>query len=97
MTAQLEAGELVLLVDRKDRRYLVRLEPGGEFHSHAGAVAHGDLIGGPAGINIRSSGGGTYLVVRPTLSDFILKMPTPRGKPSNAILRSGSHLLSNTD
>ncbi len=64
-----------MLVDRKDRRYLVRLEPGREFHSHAGRVAHDDLIGGPAGIEVRSSGGAGYLVVRPTLVDFVLKMP----------------------
>lgn len=75
MSAHLQAGELVLLVDRKDRRYMVRLEAGGEFHSHAGLVAHDHLIGGPAGVHIKSSAGGTYLVVRPTLSDFILKMP----------------------
>ncbi len=73
--AGLTAGELVLLVDRKDRRYLVRLEAGREFHSHAGTVAHDALIGGPAGIDVRSSGGANYLVVRPTLSDFVLKMP----------------------
>jgi len=75
MSAALASGELVLLVDRKDRRYMLRLEAGGQFHSHAGFVAHDDLIDGPAGVTIKSSGGGTYLVVRPTLSDFILKMP----------------------
>lgn len=75
MSAELTDGELVLLVDRKDRRYLVRLEPGGEFHSHAGLLAHDELIGGPAGVTVKSTGGATYLVVRPTLSDFILKMP----------------------
>lgn len=75
MTARLEAGELVLLVDRKDRRYLFRLEPGKAFHSHAGLIEHDTLIGGPAGITVSSSGGATYLVVRPTLGDFVLKMP----------------------
>ncbi len=68
-------GELVLLVDRKDRRYLFRLEAGKEFHSHAGLVPHDELIGGPAGINVKSTGGATYLVIRPTLGDFVLKMP----------------------
>ena len=71
----LTEGELVLLVDRKDRRYLFRLKPSGEFHSHSGVVAHNDLIAGPAGINVKSSGGATYLVIRPTLADFVLKMP----------------------
>jgi tRNA (adenine57-N1/adenine58-N1)-methyltransferase len=71
----LHEGEQVLLVDRKDRRYLFALKSGGEFHSHAGFVPHDDLIDGPAGINVKSSGGATYLVIRPTLNDFILKMP----------------------
>ncbi len=71
----LRDGEQILLVDRKDRRYLFALKSGSEFHSHAGSVAHDDLIGGPAGTNVKSSGGATYLVVRPTLNDFILKMP----------------------
>lgn len=75
MSGELKAGEMVLLVDRKDRRYMVTLESGGEFHSHAGIVQHDDLIGEPAGLTIKSSGAATYLVVRPTLSDFILKMP----------------------
>ncbi len=72
---ELAEGELVLLVDRKDRRYLFRLEDGKEFHSHAGLVPHAELIGGPAGINVKSTRGATYLVLRPTLADFILKMP----------------------
>ncbi|SVB51349.1 uncharacterized protein METZ01_LOCUS204203, partial [marine metagenome] len=35
----------VLLVDRKDRRYLVTLVVAGEFHSHTGVIDHDDLIG----------------------------------------------------
>ena len=41
----LAAGERVLLVDRKDRRYLVTLHPGRSFQSHAGVVEHDELIG----------------------------------------------------
>ncbi|MDY7105428.1 MAG: tRNA (adenine-N1)-methyltransferase [Actinomycetota bacterium] len=71
----LAAGERVLLYDAKDRRYLVTLEAGGEFHSHAGIVAHDELIGAPEGTTLRSSRGATYRVLRPTLADFVLKMP----------------------
>ena len=53
LTATLAAGDLVLLVDAKKRRYLVTLEDGGEFHSHAGVVPHGDLIGQPEGASVR--------------------------------------------
>jgi tRNA (adenine57-N1/adenine58-N1)-methyltransferase len=68
-------GDMVLLVDTKHRRYLVTLEAGAEFHSHAGLILHDDLIGHDPGREVRSSRNSRYLVLRPTLSDFILKMP----------------------
>jgi tRNA (adenine57-N1/adenine58-N1)-methyltransferase len=71
----LRAGERVLLIDRKKRRYLVTLEEGGEFHSHSGVLPHDDIIGQQEGAALRSSRGATYSVFRPTLSDFVLKMP----------------------
>jgi len=75
MTARpLEAGELIMLIDRKERRYLTTLVEGGEFHSHAGAVPHAELIGQTEGQEFRTAKNAAYLVVRPTLSDFILKM-----------------------
>lgn len=70
----LKAGELIMLVDRKKRRYLTTLVAGGEFHSHAGALPHDQVIGGSEGTTHRSGKGAAYLVVRPTLSDFVLKM-----------------------
>ncbi len=71
----LAPGDLVLLVDAKSRRYLVTLEAGGEFHSHAGIVPHDELIGQLPGREVRSSRNSRYTVLRPTLSDYILKMP----------------------
>ncbi|MGH8989193.1 MAG: hypothetical protein ACRDXC_11480, partial [Acidimicrobiales bacterium] len=44
-TRAVVAGERVLLVDSKDRRYLLTLTPGATFHTHAGGVAHDDVIG----------------------------------------------------
>ena len=69
------AGERVLLVDSKQRRYLVRLVAGGEFHSHTGITAHDDLIGRDEGTTVRSSSGARYIALRPTLAEFVLKMP----------------------
>jgi tRNA (adenine57-N1/adenine58-N1)-methyltransferase len=68
-------GDQVLLIDTKKRRYLVTLTAGGEFHTHAGVVAHDDLIGSPEGSSFRSSRGATMLAIRPTLAEFVLKMP----------------------
>jgi tRNA (adenine57-N1/adenine58-N1)-methyltransferase len=69
------AGDNALLIDGKGRRYLVRLQPGSQFHYHHGIVEHDDLIGAEPGINVESSMGSALRVIRPRLSDFILKMP----------------------
>ena len=71
----LRAGERVLLIDRKKRRYLVTLEDGGEFHTHSGFIPHAEIIGCQEGAALRSTRGATFSVFRPTLSDFVLKMP----------------------
>lgn len=64
-----------MLVDAKRRRYLLTLKPGAEFHSHAGFLTHDDIIGAEEGTMTRSTGGSRYTVIRPTLSEFVLKMP----------------------
>jgi tRNA (adenine57-N1/adenine58-N1)-methyltransferase len=75
MTPTLAEGEMVLLLDSKGRRYLVTLTPGKEFHSHSGYIAHEEIVGADEGATLRSTRGATYTVLRPTLSDFVLKMP----------------------
>jgi tRNA (adenine57-N1/adenine58-N1)-methyltransferase len=71
----LAAGERVLLVDAKERRYLITLRTGASFHTHVGIVEHDLLIGTPEGSTVLGSTGRKFLVVRPTLSDAVLKMP----------------------
>ena len=71
----LSDGDLVLLVDHKKRRYLVRLSDGGEFQTHAGVVPHNELIGRPEGAGVASTRGQKFKAYRPTLSDYILAMP----------------------
>ena len=75
MSRTFELGDRVLLIDPKKRRYLVTLKEGGEFHSHAGFVPHADILGRPEGSTVRSTRNAAYLAIRPTLSDFVLKMP----------------------
>ncbi|HWF16769.1 MAG TPA: tRNA (adenine-N1)-methyltransferase [Acidimicrobiales bacterium] len=75
MPGPLAAGERVLLIDPKDRRYLITLVTGATFHTHAGVVAHDDLIDAGEGRTITGSTGRSFLVLRPTLSDVVLKMP----------------------
>lgn len=75
MNRPFAAGDRVLFIDLKKRWYLVTLKEGGEFHSHAGFVPHDDVIGRLEGLTAVSTKGARYDVFRPTLSDFVLKMP----------------------
>jgi tRNA (adenine57-N1/adenine58-N1)-methyltransferase catalytic subunit len=71
----LEAGERVLLQDVKGRRYLITLEQGQSFHTHKGRLAHDELIGATEGSVARTDLGQKLLVLRPTLADWVVKMP----------------------
>jgi tRNA (adenine57-N1/adenine58-N1)-methyltransferase len=73
--APLAAGEKVLLLDRKDRRYLLTLEAGKDWHSHSGIMRHDDIIGRPEGCSVRTAKGTTLLVLRPTSADWTVKAP----------------------
>jgi tRNA (adenine57-N1/adenine58-N1)-methyltransferase catalytic subunit len=72
--APLAEGELVVLTDRRRRRYLVTLEAGGEWHSHAGLVPHDELIGAVEGSAVRTSRNMEVVVLRPTREEYVLKM-----------------------
>lgn len=71
----LSAGERVMLLDSKKRRYLLNLVAGGEFHTHAGFVPHDDIIGASEGAIVKSTKGAEYTVLRPLLEDYVLEMP----------------------
>ena len=68
-------GERILLIDAKERRYLLTLRAGTMFHTHAGIVAHDDIIGAVEGSTVTGTTGRNFLALRPTLSDVVLKMP----------------------
>jgi tRNA (adenine57-N1/adenine58-N1)-methyltransferase len=69
------AGDRVQLTDPKGRLHTVILEPGKQFHTHRGAIAHDDLIGAPEGSVVHSTANSGYLAFRPLLADFVLSMP----------------------
>lgn len=68
-------GDKVLLLDTKQRRYLITLAEEAEFHSHTGFFAHADLVGQPEGLVIKTTKGSAYTALRPTLEDFVVEMP----------------------
>jgi tRNA (adenine57-N1/adenine58-N1)-methyltransferase catalytic subunit len=75
VTEPLRIGETVLLIDDKDKRFLVKLSEGGRFEYHRGILPHADILETPEGSTLQSTGGGYLTVIRPRLADFILKMP----------------------
>ena len=68
-------GEKVLLIDAKKRRYLFTLKTDGEFHTHSGFLSHSEVVGSQEGSVLRSTKGAEFIVLRPTLEDFVIQMP----------------------
>ncbi len=69
------SGDRVQLTGPKGRRNTVTLQPGEEFHTHRGILAHNVIIGAPDGSVVTSSVGDEYLALRPLLTDFVMSMP----------------------
>ena len=67
--------ELALLIDRKNRRYLVTLQEEQVFHSHLGQLPHTDLINHTVGDWYKTDRGHVLLAIRPTLADYVIEMP----------------------
>ncbi|HEY7063130.1 MAG TPA: tRNA (adenine-N1)-methyltransferase [Chloroflexota bacterium] len=70
----LAAGETIMLVDRRDKRYMVHLQPGATFHFHGGHVGHDALIGAEEGVEVDTSKGYRLVAYRPRLIDHIMQM-----------------------
>jgi len=68
-------GDRVVVTDPRGRRHVLVLESGKAFFTHRGSLAHDDLIGQPEGSVLTSSGGTTYLAMRPSLSEHVMTMP----------------------
>ena len=74
-TGPFAVGDRVQLTDAKGRHYTMLLSPGGEFHTHRGAIAHDTVIGLPEGSVVKSTNGDPFLVLRPLLVDYVMSMP----------------------
>jgi tRNA (adenine57-N1/adenine58-N1)-methyltransferase catalytic subunit len=74
-TGPFAVGDRVQLTDAKGRHYTMLLSPGGEFHTHRGAIAHDAVIGLPEGSLVKSTNGDPFLVLRPLLVDYVMSMP----------------------
>jgi tRNA (adenine57-N1/adenine58-N1)-methyltransferase catalytic subunit len=75
VTGPFSVGDRVQLTDPKGRHYTMVLNPGGEFHTHRGAITAEQVIGLPEGSVVKSTNGDPFLVLRPLLIDYVLSMP----------------------
>jgi len=71
----LREGEPVVLLDRKEREYLARLEPSRPISIRGGKIAVADIIGRDEGTAVRSSLNEPFLVFRPSLPQLIPNLP----------------------
>jgi tRNA (adenine57-N1/adenine58-N1)-methyltransferase catalytic subunit len=66
-------GDNILLYLDVRRTYMIKVQAGQTFHTHKGYIKFDDLIGKPYGSNYRSSLGVDFTVLKPQLTDYIMK------------------------
>lgn len=71
----LQADEPVVLLDRKDREYLSRLDQRRPISIRGGKISVDDIIGRQEGSVVRSSLNEPFLVFRPSLPQLIPNLP----------------------
>lgn len=81
-----QPDDLVLLVGRDRKSFIIRLEPGSQLHTHRGVVTHDDLVGTPWGTRLSTHLGYPFLLLRPSTDDLVrnLKRNTQVVYPKDA-------------
>jgi tRNA (adenine57-N1/adenine58-N1)-methyltransferase len=67
-------NDLVFLIGRDRKNFIVRLEAGAELQTHRGVIRHDDLIDQPLGREVQSHLGYPFLVLEPSTHDLILDL-----------------------
>ena len=70
-----QADDPVILLDRKDREYLARLDQRRAIAIRGGKIAVDDIVGKEEGSVVRSSVNEPFLVFRPSLAQLIPNLP----------------------
>jgi tRNA (adenine57-N1/adenine58-N1)-methyltransferase len=66
-----QEGDTVMLVAEDQKRTLIKLQRGQQWHSNRGFIRHDDLIGQPLGRMVITRLGHAYLVLEPSTHDLI--------------------------
>jgi tRNA (adenine57-N1/adenine58-N1)-methyltransferase len=67
-----QEGDLALLIGKDGKRYLVRMQAGGQYHTHRGIIKHDDLIGQPWGREVLSHLLLPFFVLKPSINDVLM-------------------------
>ncbi|MBC7264444.1 MAG: tRNA (adenine-N1)-methyltransferase [Chloroflexi bacterium] len=65
-------SDLLLILAKDGKRFIVRLERGQLLHTHRGIIAHDDLIGAPLGQVRQTHLGYPYVALRPSIHDLVM-------------------------
>jgi tRNA (adenine57-N1/adenine58-N1)-methyltransferase len=68
------AGDLAQLISAQNKRFIVRLNPGGELQTHRGILKFDDLIGLPWGTRVLSHLGSPFTLLQPSTVDLLQEM-----------------------
>ncbi len=67
-------NDLVLLIGKDYKQFLIRLQPGDQLQTHRGCIQHDDLIGQPLGREVYSHLGYPFVVLEPSTFDLIRQL-----------------------
>jgi len=70
-----QPGDLVLLVSSDHKRFIVRLAPGDDLHTHRGVVAHDQILGQIPGASVSSHIGARFTLLRPSWNELLMTLP----------------------
>ena len=66
--------DLVLLLGKDGKRFILRLSPGDELHTHRGFIKHDDIMGQPLGGQVTSHLEYPFYLLRPSIHDLIMNI-----------------------
>jgi tRNA (adenine57-N1/adenine58-N1)-methyltransferase len=71
LMAVAQAGDVVQLVGRDNKNFIIRLAPGQRLETHRGIFKHDDLIGQELGGEVLSHLGHAFFLIQPSTDDLI--------------------------
>ena len=68
---KIKEGDYVLISASADKKWMVKIEKGKEFHTHKGILLHDDIIGSEFGSSISNAKGSYFFLWKPIPYDYL--------------------------